>query len=431
MSIFEEKDQALFQQIMTSYRSRIETYGQTSLYSILVKNNGEWRNFTTRIQPKHVKEEAIEYLNYNYGNILLIQKSLSTKETIKLLEKINQGTLHIPDGPTVKIAGKFTNNPNPLDLQPSSNRNLSLDWPSEVYQLEIQKEFKTTIPRGPLLAYGKPFFPSESELLATWCNLDRDSYTSYFNSIVIVLPKYYARINSAQLRLNEFASQIEVRETQLSNIVGKLYLENYQTGKIYNEELVFTNPEIEISLDFEPTWLVYYLISKDSDEIFDYRRVHVSWDKKEGVDILPFSDDIEELIQRGEGKHIEFKESIKAKPKIAETTVAFSNTEGGTILIGVNDNGEVVGEDEDQIHERISNIISDSVDPPSISFEIEKHSLKGNIVYAIKIQSGRDKPYIFRGKVYIRRSKTNRVAGKHELDNFYKKQESPYQQFRL
>ena len=219
MSVFEEKDQVLFQQIMMSYRSRIETYGKTSLYSILVKNNGEWRNLTTRIQPKYVKEEAIEYLNYNYGEILLIQKSISTEETIKLLEKMNEGTLHIPDGPTVKIAGKFENNPNPLDLKPSSYKYLTLDWPSDVYQLKIQKEFKPTIPRGPILAYGKPFFPSERELLVTWCNLDPESYTSRYNSIVIVLPKYYARINKAQLRLNEFISQIEVRETQLSNII--------------------------------------------------------------------------------------------------------------------------------------------------------------------------------------------------------------------
>ena len=95
MSIFEEKDQVLFHQIMLSYRSRIETYGHTSLYSILVKNNGEWRNFTTRIQPKYVKEEAIEYLNYNYGKIQLIQKSLSSEETIKLLERMQKGTLDL------------------------------------------------------------------------------------------------------------------------------------------------------------------------------------------------------------------------------------------------------------------------------------------------------------------------------------------------
>jgi hypothetical protein len=426
MAVFEEMDLTLFQQILTSYKSRIETYGQTSLFSILGKNNGEWKNFSTRIQPNYSEEEAIEYLSFDYGKILLIQKSLSSEETIKLLERLQKGTLHIPDGPTVKITGNFETNPNPVDLQPSSYKNLNLDWPSEVYHLKSQKELNPTIPRGPLLASGKPFFPSERELIATWCNLSQDSYLSYYNSIVFVLPKYYTRIINAQLRLNEFKSQIEVRETQLSNIIAKLYLENYQTGKIYNEELIFTNPEIEISLDFEPEWVVYYLISKDSDEIFDYRRVHVSWDRKEGVDILPFSDDIEELIQRGEGKHIEFKESIVAGSKIAQTSVAFSNTEGGTILIGVNDNGEVVGEKEDKIHERIANIISDSVDPPSISFEIEEHNLKGKMVYAIRVQSGDAKPYICGGKVYIRRSKTNRIAGKHELDNFYKKEDSPY-----
>jgi hypothetical protein len=107
MAVFEEMDLTLFQQILTSYKSRIETYGQTSLFSILGKNNGEWKNFSTRIQPNYSEEEAIEYLSFDYGKILLIQKSLSSEETIKLLERLQKGTLHIPDGPTVKITGNF------------------------------------------------------------------------------------------------------------------------------------------------------------------------------------------------------------------------------------------------------------------------------------------------------------------------------------
>ena len=54
--------------------------------------------------------------------------------------------------------------------------------------------------------------------------------------------------------------------------------------------------------------------------------------------------DIEQLIQQGEGLKIEFKEAADAVPKsFYETVVSFSNTDGGTILLGVNDSGAVTG----------------------------------------------------------------------------------------
>lgn len=52
-----------------------------------------------------------------------------------------------------------------------------------------------------------------------------------------------------------------------------------------------------------------------------------------------------ELIERGECATVEFKESTAALhcEKIVETLCAFMNMEGGTIFIGVNDSGEIVG----------------------------------------------------------------------------------------
>lgn len=53
----------------------------------------------------------------------------------------------------------------------------------------------------------------------------------------------------------------------------------------------------------------------------------------------------EKVIRKGEGTSIEFKESTskECKNAIIETICAFLNTNGGTILIGVKDNSEVVG----------------------------------------------------------------------------------------
>lgn len=56
--------------------------------------------------------------------------------------------------------------------------------------------------------------------------------------------------------------------------------------------------------------------------------------------------DILYLIERGEGLKTEFKEAKNAVPKsFYETVVSFSNTDGGTILFGVKDNGDVEGID--------------------------------------------------------------------------------------
>ena len=48
------------------------------------------------------------------------------------------------------------------------------------------------------------------------------------------------------------------------------------------------------------------------------------------------------IMKEGEGLTVEFKE--KYSPKIANDIVAFANTKGGNILLGIDDNGKIVGE---------------------------------------------------------------------------------------
>ena len=44
-----------------------------------------------------------------------------------------------------------------------------------------------------------------------------------------------------------------------------------------------------------------------------------------------------ELIQKGESSTVQFKERLPHPDSLAQEMVAFSNTEGGIIIIGVND----------------------------------------------------------------------------------------------
>ena len=50
---------------------------------------------------------------------------------------------------------------------------------------------------------------------------------------------------------------------------------------------------------------------------------------------------IKKLIERGESESLEFKE--KFDKESIETSVAFSNSKGGIILVGVSDRGEIKG----------------------------------------------------------------------------------------
>ena len=65
----------------------------------------------------------------------------------------------------------------------------------------------------------------------------------------------------------------------------------------------------------------------------------------------------------GENSYIEFKEEeIKAK-ELAEEIVAFSNSEGGMILIGVDDEGNIKGVKDDKIEETVMNICRNNCIP--------------------------------------------------------------------
>ncbi|HHE33181.1 MAG TPA: ATP-binding protein, partial [Chlorobaculum parvum] len=50
-----------------------------------------------------------------------------------------------------------------------------------------------------------------------------------------------------------------------------------------------------------------------------------------------------DLVAKGEGISIEFKRLVHSAPKIARSIVSFANTEGGVILIGVDDDRRIVG----------------------------------------------------------------------------------------
>lgn len=126
---------------------------------------------------------------------------------------------------------------------------------------------------------------------------------------------------------------------------------------------------------------------------------------------------IDTLIEIGESKTVEFKEIYPQKNQIEKTVCAFANRAGGYILIGVKDDGEIVGVDRElaeEYLEKIPNFLHDNVFPMMIP-EIYTYNIGNKIVVVIQIYPGNRTPYYIKSKgkakgTYVRVGRTNKLA---------------------
>ncbi len=89
---------------------------------------------------------------------------------------------------------------------------------------------------------------------------------------------------------------------------------------------------------------------------------------------------------------MDFKFEISDSRKIAKTLVAFSNTDGGTLLIGVKDNGNVAGVHSDEEFYMVQ-AAAGMYCKPEIIFESKRWIVDGKTVLEIIIPKGTNYPY--------------------------------------
>lgn len=100
-----------------------------------------------------------------------------------------------------------------------------------------------------------------------------------------------------------------------------------------------------------------------------------------------------EIVGEGEGLHTEFKQKVHSPPKIARPIAAFANTGGGTMLIGIDDDGRVVGiQSEKEALEIVFEAIRRHIDPlPEVEAYVEMH--RKRMVLAIVVHESLRKPH--------------------------------------
>jgi len=125
--------------------------------------------------------------------------------------------------------------------------------------------------------------------------------------------------------------------------------------------------------------------------------------------------DLSKMIEDGESEKTEFKNSLSLHNPIYTAISAFSNKGGGTILVGINDNNQVVGVSLGKnTLENLANEIQRNTDPhifPTITV-LKKDNYN---VVIIEVEESEEKPVFFRDKAFIRVGKTNQKLSSSEI----------------
>ena len=129
----------------------------------------------------------------------------------------------------------------------------------------------------------------------------------------------------------------------------------------------------------------------------------------------PDPNTIKSLISQGEGYNLEFKESFSNG--IAREICAFANADGGKVLLGVSDGGEIKGVTiSNDLMSRIHDI-SRNMDP-SLKVEISRI---GNVLI-VEVPRGTDKPYSVNGKFYVRDGANSQQLKRDEIRRFFQEE---------
>lgn len=134
------------------------------------------------------------------------------------------------------------------------------------------------------------------------------------------------------------------------------------------------------------------------------------------------------LIKQGEHQQQDFKHNITSAEKIAKTIVAFANTNGGRLLIGVKDNGKLYGIQPDEERYMIEAAI-ESFCKPKINVDFEEIAEGDKLVLIAHIYTSQNGPCYAKDEnglwwAYVRVQDKTVLAGIVTLESLKRKHQN-------
>jgi len=410
-------------------------YSTISIRCVAIKEEKEpsvWRNALCVIKALPKEIVALKFNSRIYDNIRLLEDWLEPGDLIDFITEFKNGI--------IKIADIDVNIENP-DLQQVQYVHESI-WPEPLPGYHYSTSggsHRLSIPNDPLLSHKNPFYPSPDSAIASWCEIPnyQGPSDSRMGILSIFLPECRAYFEKLVYKHEEKILSIKIarRQKDLNTFLKGAYKSPYGYMELSGDvkDDIISIPINEKVADNLEQFEIYLL--DNNNNILDYHkenqfsikeririfRIPIKIEKKEDI--------IDKATKIGESDTLEFKPFIKRGDnkinEIIETIIAFANTNGGHIIIGINKYAVPEGIESDLgkeakrynksykdfLEEYIGYIrkeISDKLNKLP-DYRIEKKTFNEHDFLVIDISAGSQKPYanIQTKDIFIRRGSNN------------------------
>jgi Schlafen, AlbA_2 len=312
-------------------------------------------------------------------------------------------------------------------------------WAGWHFSSRVDQASRISLNQSPLLAHNCRPYWGPGEAIGEWVFDDNPSgrrvYGSsvpFENELITLIPDTRARIKSAEWIPGILNLEVETRVPPDQVQVQVLFPGSRDSYRIINVDGQIV--QCEVPGDAQEIVIFLIHISGGCIATVQLRSVHDIYGERKQP-LRPVQRPLDDL-ENGESENVEYKpwtSPMSAKEsEIIETVVAFANTSGGRLYLGVDDrNGTPQGEPAlhkalganrqqalpDQIA-RIKSIVRERVKPvPSV--KVEEAEAFGYPIVVVTVEQGPDRPYSTHdNKVLIRKGATNRLADPHtEIPN--------------
>lgn len=336
---------------------------------------------------------------FDYSFHRIVRKTVSVEEAVELIQRLNQqGEIKDVLPETVNFCLSQGNNPLQRLGSKDDDGYLVVPWPR--WYLRSQISYRSLPKSSPhekhLSAKDLPFFPSLEEAIATLFELNKYEFQNGLSrksgGFEIILPDFRGRVSSVMLHQNEIIVDTECNSPQLSEIFCKFYVRGKEEA-YHHTQRVSKNGKAPYTVNEVPLKISLLLVDAEDNEL-DFITVDLQEQTPEWIIRKYSEEEVESLLDQGEGFKVEYKLEIPrgAPHEFVESVSAFANTEGGKIMIGIDNNANVVGCRSNQ-KQRIEDIIASHIEP-EVHISMTEITIDEKVIAIVEVPEGIDKPYV-------------------------------------
>lgn len=376
----------------------------------------------------------------DYGTILLQELWLDLDHALGLVRALAAGSANVGDQVIVR---KYDNSFGLRDRKVAPADGIS-GWSEWAVEFRANDQPNIAALWNPLVKMGLRPYKNGAKAVAEWVWGEDESWIGSLppraHEIGIVVPDFRARISSVEWLPNTIRVVGEYgvshEEVELQAILYSLGRAAQTTAKCPDH-----NGVVEWSIDSSVIRAEVYVVHSSGDLLW-LTDVSNTGTKVRTTGQARTAQEIADRDLTGESDQVEFKpflvegdDSAKASEYV-KSVVAFSNSAGGRLYIGVRDDGSVEGRGrflksagtgpdraEDTLKARISKLIADKIKPVPKDYKIDVVQSAGEPILVVNVRQGAERPYAtHENEIYIRKGSSNRRPDpRTELPELYPK----------